>query len=171
MGIASGINHFVQSIFEVIQGIFAAILHAFQFVLQSFVDLGKGFVHFVEGTLGFAIRKFLTFIFVARSPLVILLLTHRGGLRNRQLLHSRDRGCRRLRLHAVHAAPGHRARLALRQEQVKDGKTTRPRREEGRHETSYPSFLLHTKRSGTHGRERQSRSNDNLARRQRYPCE
>lgn len=58
MGIAAGIGHFFESILEVIQGIFAAILHAFQFVLQTFVDLGKGAVNFVEGTLGFAFRKF-----------------------------------------------------------------------------------------------------------------
>lgn len=131
MGIASGINHFVQSIFEVIQGIFAAVLHAFQFVLQSFVDLGKGFVHFVEGTLGFAIRRSSFFCFVTSPFVTALSLTRMGGC-DRQLLHPRNRGRRRLRLHAVHAAPGHRARLALRQEQVKDGKTTR-RDEERRH--------------------------------------
>lgn len=57
MGITAGIGHFFESILEVFQGIFAAILHAFQFVLQTFVDLGKGAVNFIEGTLGFAVRK------------------------------------------------------------------------------------------------------------------
>lgn len=75
MGIASGINHFVQSIFEVIQGIFAAVLHVFQFVLQSLADLGKSFVHFVEGTLGFAIRKFCLEARLGRLSLT------RGGCR------------------------------------------------------------------------------------------
>lgn len=79
MGIASGINHFVQSIFEVIQGIFAAILHAFQFVLQSFVDLGKGFVHFVEGTLGFAIHNFFILGTVAAAVFGYMLYTQRQG--------------------------------------------------------------------------------------------
>lgn len=63
MGIAAGVGHFFESILEVFQGLFAAILHAFQFVLQTFVDLGKGAVNFIEGTLGFAVRKSLFFFF------------------------------------------------------------------------------------------------------------
>jgi hypothetical protein len=58
MGIASGIGHFFESILEVIQGIFAAIFNAFALVLHTIADAGKGVVHFIEGTLGFAIRTF-----------------------------------------------------------------------------------------------------------------
>jgi phage-related protein len=58
MGISSGVGHFVQSIVEIIQGFFLAIIHGVQLVLQTVADLGKGIVHFVEGTLGFAFRKF-----------------------------------------------------------------------------------------------------------------
>jgi phage-related protein len=57
MGVASGIGHLFQSAVEVIQGIFAAIFNAFALVLHTIADIGKGAVHFIEGTLGFAIRK------------------------------------------------------------------------------------------------------------------
>ena len=39
-------------------GIFAAIFNAFALVLHTIADAGKGVVHFIEGTLGFAIRTF-----------------------------------------------------------------------------------------------------------------
>lgn len=60
MGIASGISHFFQSIIEVFQGIFAAIFNIFALALHTVADTGKGIVHFIEGTLGFAIRKFFS---------------------------------------------------------------------------------------------------------------
>jgi hypothetical protein len=56
MGIASGIGHFFESIIEMIQGIFAAIFNIFALALHTVADAGKGVVHFIEGTLGFAIR-------------------------------------------------------------------------------------------------------------------
>lgn len=57
MGVASGIGHFFQSIIEVIQGFFAAIFNIFALALHTVADAGKGVAHFIEGTLGFAIRK------------------------------------------------------------------------------------------------------------------
>ena len=58
MGIASGVTHFVQSILEVIQGFVAAIGHIFQLVINGVLGTFQGIVHFIEGTLGFAFRKF-----------------------------------------------------------------------------------------------------------------
>jgi hypothetical protein len=57
MGVTSGLTHVVEAIVETIQGIFLAIIHMFQFVFNSIMSLFAGFVNFVEGTLGFAIRK------------------------------------------------------------------------------------------------------------------
>lgn len=68
MGIAAGVGHFFQSILEVIQGIFAAIVNTFLFALSTVADAGKGVVHFVEGTLGFAFRKFSQHDTVAPGP-------------------------------------------------------------------------------------------------------
>lgn len=58
MGIASGIGHFFEAILETIQGIFAAFFNIIALVLNTIADAGKGVVHFIEGTLGFAIRTF-----------------------------------------------------------------------------------------------------------------
>ena len=58
MGIASGVTHFFESILEVFQGILGAIVHFFQLVLNTIIAAFQGLVHFVEGTLGFAFRKF-----------------------------------------------------------------------------------------------------------------
>ncbi|KAI1502700.1 hypothetical protein F5X99DRAFT_407776 [Biscogniauxia marginata] len=69
MGIASGVNHLVQSVVELIQGIIGTIAHffqwifssivgLFQWVVSSIIGLFQSFVHFVEGTLGFAIHNF-----------------------------------------------------------------------------------------------------------------
>lgn len=65
MGVTSGIGHLFESVIEVIRGIFAAIFNAFALVLHTIADAGKGAVHFIEGTLGFAIRKwpFHTMVF------------------------------------------------------------------------------------------------------------
>ncbi len=72
MGIASGVAHFFGSILEVIQGVLGAVVHFFQLVLSSIVGAFQGLVHFVEGTLGFAFRKFTPTMFTLYFKLVIL---------------------------------------------------------------------------------------------------
>jgi phage-related protein len=75
MGITSGIAHFFESIGETIHGIFAAILHIFQLVFSTVMGVFHGCVNFVEGTLGFAFRKFLV-PFLAFLPCLPLYLPH-----------------------------------------------------------------------------------------------
>lgn len=57
MGLAAGVGHFFQSIIEVIQGFLGAVVNFFQWIFNSIIGVFQAFIGFVEGTLGFAIRK------------------------------------------------------------------------------------------------------------------
>lgn len=91
MGIASGIGHFFEAILETIQGIFAAFFNIIALVLNTIADAGKGVVHFIEGTLGFAIRMFPPISRFSRQLSIWPLCSHTDTDLLRQLLYLGNR--------------------------------------------------------------------------------
>lgn len=91
MGIASGIGHFFEAILETIQGIFAAFFNIIALVLNTIADAGKGVVHFIEGTLGFAIRTSVSILHLPPQPSIWALYSHTDTDLLRQLLYPWNR--------------------------------------------------------------------------------